>query len=434
MCGVAPPERVQRGRSSILQAPRPIDPMCLGTRNWSLVGSGRGEHPDVRGPKLGAHQGRRDKPVAARRVMKNPAPLPPVGSVAVPRNVSNVHYLPRFGWTQVVEAPRDVTDLMDPDLLALIPLRLRVHRAWSPGPCDLRPVVDPLLNVARISTNRRYGLDKSSALGEHPAGSASALKRREMHAPTPSPPWLWRLHRHIAAALGGRRPMVTITNGRDRSETVERAAGPAGPRRYRIVWTGTLDRPPELRTFLKAVEAVVARRPALVDRLEVTFYGDVSDACRAIADRFVGDGPLGAVLRFPGFVPRRVALEALAHADAALIMLGTDPGIGLFVPGKLFDIIGQNQQVLAVLPRGDARDILEELGWGVIAEPEVADVERAIEHLFTLPPPTRLADPEGKYDRVGFAGRLADALREATEAAHCPHSARSGRPTASDVP
>ncbi len=220
-------------------------------------------------------------------------------------------------------------------------------------------------------------------------------------------------------------PMVTITNGHDRSETILREAQPAGHRRYRIVWAGALYRPAELQLFLEALDALVDRRPALVDQLEVEFYGHVSDECIRVADRFRGDGPLGAMLHFAGFVPRRVALEAVADADASLVMLGPGPDMGQFVPGKLFECLGQSKQVLAVLPPGDARDILKELDWGVIADPNVADIGRAIERLLTLPPPGRLADPEGKYDRVALAGRLADTIRDASGAARGQRAARS---------
>ena len=165
------------------------------------------------------------------------------------------------------------------------------------------------------------------------------------------------------------------------------------------------------------MRALTARQPALIDRLKVDFYGEVSASCRAVADAFTDTTLRRDALRFHGFVSRQGALEALAGADAALLMLGGGPGMGQFVPGKLFDILGQNQQVLAILPPGDARDILKGLDWGVIAEPEVGDIERAIERLMTLPPPARHADPEGRYDRAALAGRLADALRDATDAA-----------------
>jgi hypothetical protein len=71
--------------------------------------------------------------------------------------------------------------------------------------------------------------------------------------------------------------------------------------------------------------------------------------------------------------------------------------------------------VLAVLPPGDARDILNELHWGVVADPNVTAIGLAIERLMTLPPATRVADPEGRYDRIALAARLADCLRQAAE-------------------
>jgi len=80
--------------------------------------------------------------------------------------------------------------------------------------------------------------------------------------------------------------------------------------------------------------------------------------------------------------------------------------------------------VLALLPPEDARDILHELDWGIIAEPGGAAIGCAIERLLMLPPPARLADPGGRYDRVALAGRLADAHRAATGAARGPGGAR----------
>lgn len=209
--------------------------------------------------------------------------------------------------------------------------------------------------------------------------------------------------------------VVTIPNGYDQSETLTPSARAAGPQRFRIVYTGTLDRPAELRIFLEGLDALVDRRPDLHDRLEVAFYGLVSDACRAIAETYVAGG-LGAILRFEGFVPRSVALQAVADADAALILLGAGPGMELFVGGKLYDYLGQNRQILAMLPDGDARDLLDGLGWGVVASPDPAQVADAIDRLLSLPTPVGPPDPGGTYDRAVLAGRLADILDAAVAA------------------
>lgn len=205
--------------------------------------------------------------------------------------------------------------------------------------------------------------------------------------------------------------MVTITSGYDRSEAPEGRKRRRDDGQFRIVYTGTLDRPPELEIFLQGLDALVARRPDLEGCLEVSFYGSVADSCRVIVDRYLA-GRLRRVVRLLGFVPRRDALAALASADAALILLGTGPGMGLFIGGKLFDYIGQGVQILAMLPRGDSRDILEALEWGVVCDPDPADVGRAIEHLMNLPPPGRPADPAGIYDRAVLAGQLARSLDE----------------------
>ncbi len=228
-------------------------------------------------------------------------------------------------------------------------------------------------------------------------------------------PSLTRLYQRRYPEAGG---IVTITNGYDRSERLQlaetKARTPGSP--FRIVYTGTLYRDAELRVFLEGVDGLIRRRPDLAGNLEIVFYGEVTDPCRAVADSFVENGNLRGVLRFAGFVPRRVATAAVADADAALVLLGAGPGMGLFVGGKLYDYLGQDRQVLAMIPPGDAREVLEGLSWGVIADPDPAEVGRAVERLLSLPAPRRPADPEGRYDRVVLAGRLADVLTEASAA------------------
>jgi hypothetical protein len=85
----------------------------------------------------------------------------------------------------------------------------------------------------------------------------------------------------------------------------------------------------------------------------------------------------------------------------------------VFVGGKLYEYLGQNLQILAVLPPGDAKDVLTGLDWGVIAEPEASSIADALERLVFSPEPDRAADPEGMYDRAVLAGRLAACLDEA---------------------
>ena len=201
----------------------------------------------------------------------------------------------------------------------------------------------------------------------------------------------------------------TITNGYDRNEVVARGPRRRTNGRYRIVYTGTLDRPPELQVLVEGLEVLTVRHPDLAAKLEIVFYGAVSPDCRSIIETRT-DPTVAGMLRFQGFVPRASAIGALADADAALVLLGSGPGMEVFVGGKLYEYLGQSRQILAVLPPGDARDVLTGLDWGVVAEPDASSIADAVERLMALPAPERIADPAGTYDRANLAARLAESL------------------------
>jgi glycosyltransferase involved in cell wall biosynthesis len=223
----------------------------------------------------------------------------------------------------------------------------------------------------------------------------------------------------LARIYQERYPAARVTlvpNGYDRAERVDRSPDAGGDGRFRLVFTGTLDRPPELETFLTGIDRLVRRRPEMADRLRVTFYGLVSQECRVLADRMLAGGPLATIATFAGFVPRAEAVRAVADADAALVLLGEGPGMELFIGGKLYDYLGQDRQIFAMVPRGDAREVLAGLDWGIVADPDPASVELALERLIETPRPDRPADPEGRYDRAVLAGRLAAVLDRSVEA------------------
>ncbi len=102
----------------------------------------------------------------------------------------------------------------------------------------------------------------------------------------------------------------------------------------------------------------------------------------------------------------------MRSADASLLLLADGPDRDLFIGAKLFDAIGLDRQLLAMAPPGDTRDILAELNWGVVADPEPSSVADALLRLLDSPLPEGPADPAGRYDRSGLAARLATVLAE----------------------
>jgi hypothetical protein len=83
-----------------------------------------------------------------------------------------------------------------------------------------------------------------------------------------------------------------------------------------------------------------------------------------------------------------------------------------FIGAKLYDAIGLDRPVVAMLPPGDARDVLAGLDWGIVCDPEPASVAAALERFLDTAPPDRPADPDGRYDRAMLARRLGGLLDE----------------------
>jgi glycosyltransferase involved in cell wall biosynthesis len=221
----------------------------------------------------------------------------------------------------------------------------------------------------------------------------------------------------VAAAYAARYPgaahrFVVIPNGYDRNDIPARTAppAPAADGRFHLAYGGSLYGERELELFLDGLELLVTRRPEVRDRLAVDFIGWLSLHNQAVAGRYSDPGRLGSMLDFAGFLPHREAVARLAAADALLQVIGDDPNKGQIQGGKLMEYIGLDRPILAVVPEGDARAVLRELDWGVLADPTPEGVADGIERLLAAPSPVRSADPEGRYDRVNLAARLAVVL------------------------
>jgi glycosyltransferase involved in cell wall biosynthesis len=204
---------------------------------------------------------------------------------------------------------------------------------------------------------------------------------------------------------------VTLTNGYDRNDLPahdEPARSDTEP--FRIVYAGSLYREDELDVFLEGLRRLVHRRPELRDGLRVEFVGWLSRANQEVAVRGDRADGLAGIVSYRGFRPRDEAIAAVAAADACLLIVGNDPGKEVALPGKLFEYLGLDRQVLAVVPPGDVEQTLRELDWGVVVRPEADAIAHGIEQLVSGSRRGGSADPEGRFDRVALSAQLASLL------------------------
>jgi glycosyltransferase involved in cell wall biosynthesis len=212
--------------------------------------------------------------------------------------------------------------------------------------------------------------------------------------------------------------LVTIPNGYDRAdlkgaeESSNLTAGRGDDGRFHLVYGGSVYGEHELEIFLDGVELLIGRRPDVRDRLRVEFIGWLNMHNQAVAARYATPDRLGAVVTFRGRVSHREAVARLSRADALLQVTADEPNKGQIQSGKLLEYIGLDRPILAVVPPGHARALLDELDWGIVADPSPAGVAEGIERLLASPPPNRRADVEGRYDRVNLTKRFAALLDE----------------------
>lgn len=206
---------------------------------------------------------------------------------------------------------------------------------------------------------------------------------------------------------------VVIHNGYDLDDVALALASDAPARpddRFRLIFTGSVQGTDEFELFADGMDLLLARDPALRERLVVQFVGWFSPQVEAIARlRLPALAP--AVERL-GFQPKAATLGLLRATDAALVLLAEGAGRRHVPSAKLFDYLGLDKQVLAVAPRGEVRRILDELGWGIGADPTPEGFADGVTRLLAAPPPAGKADPELRYERRILSRLLAELLDE----------------------
>jgi len=225
--------------------------------------------------------------------------------------------------------------------------------------------------------------------------------------PTPS---ITSTYQQRYPAQSGR--FLTIPNGYDPADVdpADLAAGPAPGTtgdKFRLLYTGSLHTQRELLIFLQGMELLAKRRKNVRQRLEVEFVSWRDEYNERVAAEFSTPTRLDGMVRFTDYVPHRAAIAKLNAADAGLVLLAEGPHRRGVVGTKIFEYIGLDKPVLAVIPPGDARAILGELDWGVIADPTPEGVAAGLTRMLELPLVQRKADPEGRYDRRNLAAKLA---------------------------
>ncbi len=256
--------------------------------------------------------------------------------------------------------------------------------------------------------------------------------------------------RCIGAVVPGldKERLCVIPNGYDAEDFSAIDAPPVDPEWFTLVHTGSLHssvlypsgglqarlkrqllfRPerlrPEGRTLvflLEAIKLLRQRRPHLARRLRLVAVGSSDGSTK----RSVEESGVSDCVDLVGYVPHLKSVEWLMRGDALFLPLhGLPQGKrSRIVPGKTYEYLASGRPVLACVPEGDARDLINASGVGFVADPCDPDAicDRLVEmvslwHDGGLPrgPEAWVAD----YERGALTERLAAHLGRVIGSGH----------------
>jgi glycosyltransferase involved in cell wall biosynthesis len=161
--------------------------------------------------------------------------------------------------------------------------------------------------------------------------------------------------------------------------------------------------------LLQAIDRLRAEEPALGERIELHLAGVMSESDLESSER--------PYVKRLGYLSHDDTVGLMRSADALFLPMHDLPaGIrARIVPGKTYEYLGARRPILAAVPDGDARDLLERAGNAALCRPR--DVDGIVEALRALVRGRFPAEPRpsvvAQYERRVLATRLAAILDDA---------------------
>jgi glycosyltransferase involved in cell wall biosynthesis len=147
---------------------------------------------------------------------------------------------------------------------------------------------------------------------------------------------------------------ITLPNGYDSTDYADMPAEKFD--KFTIIYSGSFyaNRTPAF--FLKGFHSwFLQKSQEHQEDIQVFFYGLPSEEVR----EFVRENSLESVIFTPGLIPKSQLIPKLKGADLLLLIIGFDHQSRGTVTSKIFEYMACNRPVLAIMPEGDALDILK---------------------------------------------------------------------------
>ena len=164
---------------------------------------------------------------------------------------------------------------------------------------------------------------------------------------------------------GNDRKFTTITNGFDSEDFIRAPKREAQDNKFTFCHCGAVTAISDPDPFFSGLKKALLNRPNLRNKVRVEFVGHVLLEKFAKTIRELG---LSDIISLTGYKSHDQALSHMKSADVLLLTLSEKISPG-FIPGKLFEYLGAQKPILAIIPPGDSSSILMQSGIAFIVYP-----------------------------------------------------------------
>lgn len=185
----------------------------------------------------------------------------------------------------------------------------------------------------------------------------------------------------IEKRLGSVSPgITTIPNGFDKTN-FENTEYSGNNSRFTILYSGLFYESRKPDWLLKSIRLVMDRDPEFKKSIGLQFQGGLSNDHWRTINRL----DLAGIVSDFGYVNHQQAVQNLVNADVLFLTVGERSYVDAVTPGKVFEYMGSRKPVLAYIPDGVTRQLLNR--YGAARCVGIKDVEKGadqIESLFHL--------------------------------------------------
>jgi glycosyltransferase involved in cell wall biosynthesis len=215
--------------------------------------------------------------------------------------------------------------------------------------------------------------------------------------------------------------MRVIPNGYDEADFTSREL-PQKRDKFQLIYTGKLDGKfcYSPLTFLRALSDLADTDAVDPDKFEVLLAGSLANDYR----RMIRDLKLDRFIKYLGMLNHQDVTALLKSADALLLIIESTKGrraseeFAGSVPAKIYEYLYLMKPILAIIPPGPERSLLQQCGAHYVAEPnDRVSVKKALSDILKMPREkknrfTMSPDFIGRFDRRRLTGQLAAVFNE----------------------